>query len=118
VTTTRKPRHSCLRNAEVQPTTRERVVTSCRPVAVVMQPRRAKASTQASTDVNMADADDASHALGTIALELASARSKLQDAVDRARDLNHVDLPPESTYAHRDAPNSSNDMRFAFSTVC
>jgi len=83
-----------------------------------MPPRRAKASTQASTDVDMADADDASHALGSIALELASARSKLQDAVDRARDLNHVDLPPESTCAHRDAPNSSNDMRCAFTTAC
>lgn len=65
-----------------------------------MPPRRAKAANKVSADVDMADADDVPHAVGTIALELASARSKLQDAIDRVRDLNHVDLPPESTYAH------------------
>ena len=67
-----------------------------------MPPRRGKSAAK-STDVGDASAMDvdaassSNQALGDIALELASARNALRDALDRATNLGHVKLTPEST---------------------
>jgi len=57
-----------------------------------------------ANDVEMADAISSARALGAIALDLARARTALEDAVDRARNLHHVDLPPESASFVRAIP--------------
>jgi len=42
------------------------------------------------------DVTTATDAAGSRAIELANARAALQDALDRAENLGHVSLPPES----------------------
>lgn len=42
------------------------------------------------------DVTTAADTAGSRAIELANARSELQDALDRAENLGHVSLPPES----------------------
>ena len=41
------------------------------------------------------DVTTAADTAGSRAIELANARSELQDALDRAENLGHVSLPPE-----------------------